>query len=118
MAFQDTTTAQLPSSILEKAAEVISKPGSWVQGVFQQGDFCFCARGAISVSAGAPHLSYGDPLSEDYLFEAVMGARPKSPLTSASGAAIVIWNDKVGRTQTEIIEAFRKAAAIARERGE
>lgn len=111
----------LPSEILSKAADLIEPKGKWTQGwfaknadggslkVFSQSATCFCAVGAMRRVAG----SRGELATAFATF--ISASKIPEPERNA-GANIVQWNDDPARTQSEVVEAFRKAASLAAEK--
>jgi hypothetical protein len=116
------TRPRTPSEILDAAGDLLAQPGAWTQGgAGRDGEgrlvspeniekaVCFCGVGAVWRVAG--------PFEEVKHF--VM--REIFPLIChAVGIEIAFgnWNDHKARTQSEVVAAFRKAAAQAREAGE
>lgn len=118
---------QLPSAILEKAAELISKPGAWTQGAFGlhtplssslvndqtprwvDGAKCFCALGAVAQAMGVnPEVAHvWDTPAARFLSNVTKGH-----------LTVVSWNDAEGRTQAEVVAKLREAATLAREAGQ
>jgi hypothetical protein len=60
---------------------------------------CYCSAGAIMAIANE-NLELEDALEDAF--------------RKATGGSIITWNDHPNRTQAEVIEAFRKAAELAR----
>ena len=110
------TAPRKPSEILEAAGDLLAMPGAWTQGAMARNAggqetglseyrgpaVCWCATGAT----GAIAYGEGDDQADEYLRKAI--GQP----------SIVGWNDAIIRTQSEVVAAFRKAAALAREAGE
>lgn len=115
-------TALLPSQILDAAAAKIEPEGAWTQhwywkapgglggrdsGPISPDANCFCMIGAVAAvcgeTPGEVH-SFGHPICK--LIKLVTGLDPAS------------FNDNSNRTQAEVVTALRKAADLARERGE
>lgn len=101
--------------ILNAAADLLEKPGAWTQGYYANRDdgghtdalsddaVCWCSLGAIARVAGAyPESDRGGPA-----FEAA------DVLEKVVGSYVADFNDKTGRTQAEVVAAFRKAAEEA-----
>lgn len=103
---------------LDEARALIEK--GWCQGAFSTGE-CYCALGALAKAY--------DPNFDDF------SCAPKFPklpaakyLRIAVGArkycgksfgprrlrSVVEWNDIEGRTKAEVIDAFKRAAELAR----
>lgn len=100
------------ADVLERAAELLSRPGAWTQGtlfrdakgkelqVSSAGKSCFCMAGAL-VECGGPWSAAWSFL-DDIL--------PKADKGNATAA----FNDASGRTQDEVVAKLREAAALAR----
>lgn len=92
---------------LDEARALIEK--GWCQHDYRRGD-CFCVYGAIrQVVLGtveAFSAEVGPPIS--YIAQAINHPDEEDEVTPD------VWNDAPGRTQSEVIEAFRKAADLAR----
>lgn len=88
---------------LEEAMALIEK--GWCQYTYSR-DGCVCAMGAIATAIGGqPHMLTVRGFDEAYGF-----------VSKAIGNQLVgMWNDTKGRAQAEVIEAFRKAAELARQ---
>lgn len=111
------TTKLLPSQILDKAGDLISQPGAWHQGAWfdtnsyraLKGDYkCMCAQGALILAAGSAAISicssaWARCWTPHYFLEQAVGA-----------ISVADWNDEDGRTQEEVVRAFRDAAELAR----
>jgi len=95
--------------VLNKAADLLEKPGAWTQGALARLSdgtpvysrslsqaSCYCMAGALWVANG-----FRFP---DEAFDAL----PEGP-RGATGS----WNDAPGRTQSEVVEALRAAAKAA-----
>jgi hypothetical protein len=111
-----TQEHRTPADILNAAADLLEKPGAWVQETFGRRGECYCVRGAISAAAGHNSLSIGDDPSEEALAKALFG--PVRASQHLAGSLIVQWNDAKGRTQSEVVAKLREAAALAREAGQ
>jgi hypothetical protein len=90
---------------LDEARALIEK--GWTQGDYaDEQRTCFCIYGAIQQTL------YGDPE------ESVVGRTEEvmvDLLKRATGScALVAWNDAPKRTQAEVIDAFKRAAELAR----
>lgn len=115
------------ADVLERAADLIEPEGAWTTRAYARtargheigpeypGATCFCAMGAIRRAAHNDHVlthgalrlvGTGLPPGRD--FYAHTGG-------SAYAAAVAQWNDAPGRTQTEVVQALRKTASLARE---
>lgn len=102
-------TELLPSQILDRAGDLVNQPGAWHQGSWfdtgqlraLQGDYrCMCAEGALILASGG-FTWYNSP-AHDFLKQ-VIGTN-----------SVIDWNDEDGRTQLEVVHAFRNAAELAR----
>ena len=98
---------------LDEARALIEK--GWLQHIFhsdEDGSDCYCTTGAVAqVTAGT---YYADAIHGCYPFDASIGLLSKAAGTDPSWIALSDWNDAKERTQAEVIEAFRKAAELAR----
>ena len=110
-------TALKPSEVLAKAADLIEPEGAWTQNAYARGKsgrpvdpenkryaVCWCAVGAISriaAAGSAPWWTARRPL------ERVIGQ-----------SCLPDWNDTPGRTQAEVVAAFRAAAELAKAEGQ
>lgn len=105
------------ADILEKAADLIEPEGAWTRFVFARdasgrrvseqdpSATCWCAAGAITVTAGGGFFGEG-------------AWKARSALLEALGAGIIPnWNDAPDRTQAEVVAKLREAAEKAREQG-
>lgn len=93
--------------LLTCAADLLEKPGAWTQKqnareangivVFPTDPdaVCFCSFGAMIKCM---------PAATEFKYAAVALGFP-------SVADLIVWNDKPNRTQTEVVAAFRTAAA-------
>lgn len=91
------------SQVLEEAVELIET--GWHQGWMQNEDgTAYCAIGAMwKVTAASDGLSYN--LAHNALFDHI-------------GSSITNWNDVIGRTKEEVIDAMMQTAKQLRNRGE
>ncbi len=108
------------SQVLSEAADLLEKPGAWTQGAYARGKsgrkvstrktaVCFCAVGAIDAVIGKPTIGIeGHWEALRMVTFAAIGTRE---------ANVAEWNDEPGRTQAEVVAAFRRAAALAKEQG-
>lgn len=101
---------------LDEARALIEK--GWTQAAYARGKsgrsavpssraaVCFCAVGALAAAS-----------RKKYPNSAIEGIRELSLSVGGDGyeTAILEWNDAPERTQAEVIEAFRKAAELARD---
>lgn len=108
-------TAPTPTvaDVLEKAADLISAPGAWTQGVFARTEnggivspssplaVCYCMRGALYRASGR---NLSDSLAS---LNKALGFSSEKEMTR--------WNDDIARTQNEVVAALRSAATLARE---
>lgn len=99
------------AAILQRAADLIAPEGAWIQGSFGRPGECYCVRGAIGAASGSVFLADGHAASE-IAFAASIG-RPHGT-DNAAGCSLVTWNDSPDRTQAEVVQALRDAAALAR----
>lgn len=97
------------SEVLNKAADLLEKPGAWTQMAFArnaEGEetglsqyrgqaVCWCILGATWAVAGDDSRDADDELRRFI------------------GDDINCWNDAPGRTQAEVVEALRQAALRA-----
>lgn len=93
------------ADILDKAADLIEPEGAWTRKTFadqrEDGTKCYCAMGAIHVVT-----DNSEPLTN----------RARTALLRVIPyGSVVSFNDEMGRTQAEVIAAFREAATKARE---
>jgi hypothetical protein len=108
------------AEILNKAADLIEKPGAWIQDAFsrdehgfaEQGNgrwaahpVCFCALGAIAQAAGMP-----DP---EWAWATDAAKALESFVTEHRFCSVTDWNDAPERTQAEVVAALREAAKLA-----
>jgi hypothetical protein len=108
--------AQPPKSVsdlLDRAAEILTAPGAWTQGELARDAngapvlgpcypeaVCFCLIGAVE-AAGASDLV--EAATIEFLYDQL--------------GLVASWNDEPGRTQQEVVDRLRGAAALARKRG-
>lgn len=107
-----------PSRFLDALGDLVARPGGWAQGASSRLNdhyetMAFCATGAFSLvgvawaeaaaGTGAAATAYGDALR---LFMAANNFDTVDDIPN--------WNDKRNRTQQDVVDAFRKAAALAR----
>lgn len=89
------------ADVLDAAADLLSKPGAWTQGEYVgiNGD-CWCALGAIRRFTGSENdfSAPGQALRRVIKFD-----------------SIADWNDEPGRSQFEVVAAFREAAQASRQ---
>ncbi len=93
---------------LDEARALIER--GWCQGLFEMRSItesCFCLYGAVNrVVAGDAE---SDLVGDEYFLPLARAiGEDRNPLNLAE------WNDAPGRTQAEVVEAFRKAADLAR----
>lgn len=109
-------SALLPSEVLSAAADLIEKPGAWLQDglahdagglaakVTSDTAVCFCAEGAIARFVGDYCTTrYFDV--ENWLVRVIGKPIPCD------------WNDDPERTQAEVVTALRKASELAKAEG-
>lgn len=102
------------ADILERAAVRLSKPGAWTQGSYARTvrghrigpccgpAVCWCAEGALIAESD----------SDEAARQALEATLPPPP---EGARTIPHWNDTAGRTQSEVVQALRDAAAKARD---
>lgn len=102
-----------PSEILERAGDLLAMPGAWTQGECARDSrgkgvssddtdaVCWCSIGALAREMQGPSSLQ----AMRYIRNAIGDSK------------ITFWNDNGSRTQSEVVAAFRKAAALAREAG-
>ena len=91
------------AEVLLGAADYIERHG-WCQGTSQKGDGV-CAAWALTIAAG-----------HDFSTSEEAGRRLIRSLgknVRTVPATVPAWNDRIGRTQGEVIEALRSAAFAA-----
>lgn len=123
----------LISEILDKAGDLLAGEGKWTQGAYSRDSegkadlyedpeeppiaasnpACWCALGAIAVACDADPM-WGYTFSQRQLQPAGIAM---NYLAKTVSAEILVWNDTPERTQSEVVAAFRAAAAKAREEG-
>jgi hypothetical protein len=105
------------AEILERAADLIEPKGAWTQGYHARDDegnpvrpgdraaVCWCMWGAIIARKTDWH---------DYeaAVDCLYGILPRPE--SAAANTMAAFNDQPGRTQSEVVQALRDAAAKAR----
>lgn len=95
-----------PSEVLDRAADLVAGPGCWTQGRFGFNDatpHCGCIVGALLKSGG----EVGDAA---WRFVNRALGMPKFEF-------LADWNDHPSRQQSEVVDALRKAAELARGEG-
>lgn len=97
------------ADVLNRAADLLEKPGAWTQGEYDrhplhQESRCFCAIGAIVEAQGALHVRCEDDDPACITFARWLDASEPHPFMIAR------WNDAPERTQAEVVAAFREAA--------
>lgn len=70
---------------------------------------CFCINGALF--RAARNRGDRDYIDLEPFLECAIGLDPSAPYEMSP---VIDWNDAPERTQAEVIEAFRKAAELAR----
>jgi hypothetical protein len=119
------------ATILDRAADRLSKPGAWTQGAFSRGakgrvddeenltarrPTCWCALGAIAKEARvnpASNFVWSGQGRAPAAYRALMAVLPR-PADDDQSLDIPDWNDAPERTQSEVVAALRNAAARAR----
>ena len=100
------------SEVLNKAADLLEKPGAWTQGAIGRLEdgtpvlsadatelsraTCYCMAGALWVANGYQYPG------------AAFDALPEGPRRGTG-----TWNDATERTQAEVVEVLRQAALRA-----
>lgn len=101
------------AAVLERAADLIEPEGRWVQGdlkVYDEAGMpCWCAIGALF--AAAPNLT---PVTMEPIRKRVEAVLGLSPAGNGDIYPLALWNDAPDRTQAEVVDALRKAAALAK----
>lgn len=96
--------------ILKKAKALIKTHG-WQQDNYGDASCGFCALGAIRVAtSGSVNVPY------DGNYGAYFDAR--LIFRNVVGGPIPSWNDRVGTTKEDVLEAFDKAIELSRKQGE
>ena len=104
------------SLILTEAADLLEPEGAWVQRSFAKGpegqsypqpeaECSWCALGAILKASGGVRAAAGG------YHDAVLFLRQVHGFQHT-----VFWNDAPDRTQAEVVQAIRDAAALALEK--
>ncbi len=96
-----TAHPQTVSQVLEAAAEVASR--TWGRGGLHASHGRPCALETIRDASGTGSRNV-----------ALMAAATNRFRTHLGVHGVATWNDAPGRTQTEVVAAFREAAAAAR----
>lgn len=105
------------SQVLSEAADLLEKPGAWTQGVFARNAkgentglseirgkaVCWCVLGATAASAGS---NLGLSSAADHFLRDFLGVEELGS-----------WNDAPDRSQEEVVDALRRAAALAKDQG-
>ena len=94
------------------AADLVARPDGWTQGMRWRtndgGVSQYCAIGAIEKAA---QQLGGDAMSQ-YRAGSTLARSLGLPLQSMlPNLRVAEWNDRIGRTQAEVVAALRKAAA-------
>jgi len=108
------------SQVLSEAADLLEKPGAWTQGEYARGKsgrpvkrryaaVCFCALGAIDAAHGETDI--GNEVDVEAARFVTSVAVPERV------GNLALWNDAPERTQAEVVDAFRRAAALAKAQG-
>lgn len=106
------------AEVLERAADLLEKPGAWTQGgagrdrrgyLVQARNIdravCFCGVGAVWKAVGAPF----EEVKDWVIYECFPPMNKAVNRSNCFGH----WNDTPGRTQAEVVAALRSAAVIA-----
>ena len=112
-----TAAPMKPSEALRKAAEIVLPPNAWTTDAFARngnGDEvsfddptakCFCSYGAMYKAVGSV-CSLILAEVEEYFCEAADARYPD------------LWNDDPARTQSDVVNAFLRGAALAEAKGQ
>jgi hypothetical protein len=96
---------------LDEARALIER--GWTQGDYVVSG-CFCASGAIGkITVGRYDEGDGDEDEQDLEFRNTISALGKA-VDCEFSYEIARWNDAPERTQAEVIDAFKRAAELAR----
>jgi hypothetical protein len=92
------------ADVLERAAELLTPEGAWAQHIwyFNTERTCFCMIGAVAAVDGKAPSIVECELRD--LFASVIGVE-RTPSA---------WNDDPERTQQEVVDALKAAAALSR----
>lgn len=100
------------AAVLERSAALLEEQG-WIQGEYTgyngNGGIAHCSVGAIRAVCGNGGGIYWDQ-AEEWLCRA-LGHDPAA--VTSPQHFIVRWNDEIGRTKQEVLDAFHKAAKLA-----
>ena len=107
------------ADLFDEAAKLIEPEGMWQQGAYGVGDGPFCAVGAIRRVCGVDgvHWDRMDSRVSDHLqnkFFTFLHDHGHLTPVGRNFANIVQWNDHHSRTQAEVVEVLREAAADLR----
>lgn len=107
-----------PSEQLRAAARLIDTPEKWTRWYYAKDKHgnplfadelnygvCFCAVGAIAAAANSTFCEATGSDAYEYLRGWV-------------GHRVQYWNDAPGRTHTEVLDAFERAAQLAESEGQ
>jgi hypothetical protein len=112
--------ASVPNAIADKLdeARALIEEHGWTQGGYLR-DGCYCALGAIAAVGDPDFDESADPprFDENPIADAFRQYLGVGGFTGLWENSVVAWNDAAERTQAEVIEAFRKAAELARAEG-
>lgn len=111
-------TQMTASRFLDTIADFIARPGGWAQGSSSRLNchyetIAFCATGAFTTVGGSwAEAAYGTDFAARAYGEAMRLFMAANDFDTV--ADIPNWNDERSRTQQDVVDAFRKAAALAR----
>jgi hypothetical protein len=100
------------SAVLARAAALVEK--GWNQGWWQKrgddGETCYCIIGALDHARTCEPFSRTS-ISENYIRKAIIEKEGEE-------MGPVMWNDREGRTQAEVVALLLRAAELARDVGQ
>lgn len=76
---------------------------------------CWCSMGAIESAVGRERSSAGWPYEQRQEYQAAIDALKRIILRDFKETEIPVWNDDEHRTKDEVLNAFDKAIALAKE---
>lgn len=102
-----TDAGRSVADYLDAAAELLSKPGAWTQGAYAR------------IAPGGPTVGPGSPEARCWCLAGALGAvdathRAWIAFDKYVGG-IVTFNDRLGRSQGEVVQALREAAQTSRQ---
>lgn len=126
-------SAKMKAKVLERAAEILARPGRWVQGMLsvdltghgrttdrlKTDEASYCSLGAIYAATKEHGLTTAyDQLGTEFGQRLISrGLAASSPFDSPA-VAVANYNDAPGRTQEEVVKAMRSMACEARQQAE